>query len=437
MKKIILPLLALLGVFLVLTPARAVEVQRVVSPGGIEAWLVEDHTNPILAARIAFRGGASLDPEGKEGLAHMVSALLDEGAGDLDSQTFQGRLDDLSIGLAFSSGRDSFSGSLDTLTENRDEAFRLLRLALTSPRFDKDPVDRIRRQLLVGLKQDEENPRSISGKALTQAIFEGHPYARPSQGTISGIQAITADDLKNFVKNRFDKNSLIVGVTGDITATELAGLLDKTFGTLPDQGSDWRIPEVTPKLETKTVVIRKPVPQSSIIFAQQGLKRDDPDFYTATVLNYILGGGSFTSHLYKEVREKRGLAYSASSNLYPLKFSALILGGAGTANERVHETIEVVKQVWKEMAEKGVTQKELDDAKTHITGSFPLRFSSSGQISDILVGMQAENLGIDYLEKRNSLIDAVTLEMVNDLAKKLIRPDQLYFVVVGDPKGLS
>lgn len=438
MKKTILSLIVGLLMLVALTaPARAVDVERVVSPGGIEAWLVEDHTNPVLALRLAFRGGASLDPVGKEGLAHMVASLIDEGAGDLDSQAFQGKLEDLSISLGFSSGRDTFSGNLSTLTENRDQAFQLLKLALTVPRFDQEPIDRIRRQLLISLKQDEENPNAIAGKALSKALFDGHPYGRPSDGTIAGIKAIGRKDLQGFVKNRFDKKSLVIGVTGDITPAELAPLLDKTFGALPEKGTDWQVAEVVPKLQSKTLVIKKQVPQSAILFAQKGLKRDDPDYYTATVLNYILGGGSFTSRLYREVREKRGLAYSAYSGLYPFKFSALLLGSAGTANDRAGETIAVVKKVWQEMAEKGVTQKELDDAKTHITGSFPLRFSSSGAIANILVGMQLEDLGIDYLDKRNGLIDAVTLDKVNALAKKMITPDQLFFVIVGDPKGVS
>ncbi|MDX1574595.1 MAG: insulinase family protein [Kiloniellales bacterium] len=167
-----------LAAFLVLVtglPARAVEVQQVTSPGGVTAWLVEDHSNPILSLDMAFVGGAALDPEGREGLAYLVSGLIDEGAGELDSQAFQGTLQDLSIRLSFDAGLDTFRGSLQTLTESRETAFDLLRLALSEPRFDEEPVDRIRSQVLVQLAQESENPNSIAQQALSELLFPGHP----------------------------------------------------------------------------------------------------------------------------------------------------------------------------------------------------------------------------------------------------------------------
>ena len=417
--------------------AQAVTVQRVVSSQGVEAWLVEDHTNPILSVRFAFRGGAALDPTGKEGLARMVSALLDEGAGTLDSQAFQRKLEDLSVQLSFSTGRDSFSGRLKTLSKRRGKAFDLLRLALTSPRFDGEAVERIRSQLIAGLKQELEDPDSIASRALMRRLFPSHPYGRPVRGTIKSVKAIQVADLRIFVKERLARSKLMIGVVGDIRADELGKLLDQAFTGLPKEAAPDNIKDVMPTTDGQISVIKKQYPQSSIAFAQLGLKRNDPDFYTMFVLNYILGRGGFTSRLYLEVREKRGLAYSISTGLFPLKHAALIWGSSGTANKRAAETLKLVRAEWARLAEKGVTANELKDAKTYLTGSFPLRFTSSGRIASNLVSMQFNKLGLDYLDKRNGFIEAVTMKGVNRLAKRMLDPKKLSIVVVGSPKGVK
>ena len=418
------------------TPALAIEVQRVLSPGGVEAWLVSDRTNPIISVSLAFRGGAALDPAGKEGLANMVSGLIDEGAGDLDSQAFQGRLEDLAAHLSFDAGRDYFNGSLRTLTENRDAAFRLLTLALTKPRFDDEPVARIRGQIQARLRRDSEDPDAIARRTLSGTMFPGHPYGRPLRGNKESVAAIGVDDLKRFVKGRLARDNLVIGVVGDIIAAELAPLLDSVFGELPTTSAPARVADTTAKANGATIVVRKPVPQSAVLFSQVGLKRDDPDYYKATVVNHILGGGGFTSRLYDQVREKRGLAYSVYSALYSLNHAALIVGAAGTANQSVSETLILIRKLWREMGLNGVTEKELADAKTYITGSFPLRFTSSEGIAATLIGMQLENLGIDYLERRNSYIEAVTLEGANRVAGRLFDADALTVFVVGEPVGV-
>ncbi len=418
-------------------PAAAVDIQRVVSSAGIEAWLVEDHTNPLIALRIAFRGGSAMDPAGKEGLADMASSLLDEGAGDYDSQGFQELLEDLSIRLGFDASRDAFFGSVQTLSENREEAFRLLRLALSDPHFDAEAVNRIRGQLLARLRQSEEDPDTIANRTLTRTLFPDHPYGRPSRGTPDSIAAITADDLKSFVKARFGRNNLIVGAVGDIAPQELGRLVDAAFAKLPAKGSLWTLAEVTPKATGATIVEQKNVPQSSIVFAQPGLKRDHPDFYKLFVLNHMLGAGGFTSRLYSEVREKRGLVYSVGTGLIAYSHTGLIWGSAGTQNARVAETLAVVREEWARMAAGTVTAAELADAKAYLTGSYALGFSSSDRIADTLVGLQLDNLGIDYIDKRNGYIEAVTLDDVNRLAKTLLKPEQLTVVVVGKPAGVE
>lgn len=420
-----------------LAPAQAVEVERVVSAGGIEAWLVRDPSNPITTMKFAFRGGSALDPEGKSGLANLVAATLDEGAGDMDSNAFQRALDERSISLGFDSSRDSFRGSLRTLNAHRDDAFKYLRLALTAPRFDTDPLTRMRAQIMSGIKQAEEDPQARASKLIFETAFAGHPYARDNDGTLDSVPTITTDDMRKFVATRLARNNLLIGVVGDINADELKVYLDQSFGALPVTAAPWVLPKVAPKLDGGVKVIDIDVAQSSVQFAQPGIDRHDPDFYTAYVLNYVLGGGGFVSRLYDEVREKRGLAYSVYSYLMPLDAAAAVMGGAGTANARVADTLATVREVWQKFAAEGPTADELKDAKTYLTGAYPLRFTSSAAIADTLVGMQEDDLGIDYIDKRNSFIEAVNLKDAKRVAAKLFQPDKLSFVIAGRPAGVT
>lgn len=415
-------------------PAHAVDVQRV-SVNGLEAWLVEDHSNPMIAVEIAFRGGAALDPPGKEGLALVAASLLDEGAGDLDSRAFQLRLEELAISLQFDANDDTFDGTLRTLTANRAEAFELLKLSLTAPRFDPEPLARMKNQLQAMLRRQEEDPESVASRRFFSAVFPDHPYGRPV--TPDSIATITQADLRAFTAKRLARDNLIIGVAGDITPEELARQLESTFADLPEQAAPNGVPDTEAAVPPAIIVAEQSTRQSAIVFGQRGMKRDNPDFYAATVMNRILGGGGFTSRLYQEVREERSLAYSVDTSLIPLAHTALILGSAGTANERAGETIEVVRDQWRRFAENGATPEELADTKTYLVGSFPLRFTSNGNIAAILASMQVYNLGIDYLDRRNTLIEAVTLADVNRVAKALLDPAALTMVVVGEPQGIS
>lgn len=426
-----------IGIVLAGRVAHATEVKEVVSPGGITAWLVEDHINPIISIRFAFRGGAALDPAGKEGLARFAAALLDEGAADRDSQTFQRLLEDKSITLRFDTGLDAFRGRLITLTKHADIAVGLLNDALTAPRFDEEPVERIRRQLLAGLRQDEEDPQTQASRALFEQMFAGHPYARPTDGTLETVAGLTREDLFTFVERMMSKDALIVGVVGDVTPATLAPLLDQAFGALPETRSVETVSDVAPSLDGSVTVVDLDVPQSTILFADVGLKRNDPDFYAAYVMNYILGGGGFSSRLYEEVREKRGLAYSVGSYLYPFDHTALMLGQGGTQNARVQETIDVIRAEWSRMAEEGLSEDDLVNAKRYLTGSYPLRFTDSDRIAQMLVGLQLDGLPRTYFDIRNGLIEAVTPADIERAVKRVIDPNRLTFVVAGRPEGLS
>lgn len=422
---------------LISLPARAVEVTEVTSPGGIKAWLVEEASIPIVSMKVAWRGGASLDPADKAGLAYLASSTMDEGAGELDSKTFQERLSDLAIQLSFDASKDRFSGSLKTLSENTEEAFRLFGLAVTDPRFDEEPVERIRGQILASLNRKLSDPNSLAGRAWFELAFGDHPYAQPSEGTIDTMAAITRDDLAAFANTRLGKDNMLIGVVGDFSATELGVLLDKTFGALPEKAGISAIPQTEPLPEAAVKIIPQDIPQSVVIFGGQGVKRDDPDYYAAYVLNYILGGGSFQSRLTEEIREKRGLVYSVYSYLYPMKAAGLQMGGFGTSNTSVKEALDLVKAELLRIREEGVTEEELAAAKTYLNGSFPLSLSSNDSIADILVAMQFSNLPIDYLNNRSALINAVNEDDIKRVAQKLLDPEKLIVVVAGKPENLE
>jgi zinc protease len=412
------------------------DVQHVISDGGIEAYLISEPSIPFMSLSLRFKGGAIGDPEGKEGVANMVSALIDEGAGALDSQAFQTELEDLAIHLTFSAGRDSFGGSLKTLTVNRERAFELMRLALTEPRFDEEPVARIRDQIQASLRRQLDDPDRLASNDWSERAFEGHAYARPVYGTIESVEGIEVSDLKSFVETRFARDNILIGVAGDITADELKPLLDKTFGDLPESSLKIEPPQIEP-MQSGISVIRQDVPQSKVLFGQKGLDRDDPDFYAAYVANHILGGGGFTSRLTAEIREARGLAYSVYSYLNPRDFSATWMGGLGTSNASVAEAIKLVGHEVERMASGDVSEEELLDAKTYLTGSFPLRLTSNDRIAGLLVSMQANDLGVDYLENRNGFIEDVTLDDIKRVAARLYDQDNLLTIVVGNPPDLE
>ena len=431
-----LKILCLTFAFMLPLSAQATKVQEVRSPGGITAWLVSEPKIPLLSVSFSFLGGGSLDLPERKGTGNMVSGLLDEGAGPYNSLAFQTKLEELAVRMSFSAGRDSFSGSLRTLTTNRDAAFELLRLALNEPHFEAEAVERIRRQILTGLIAARENPNAIAGRLWFKTAFADQPYGLPNKGSTETVKAITADDMRGFLGKALARDRLTIGVVGDITAAELGPLLDRTFGALP-ASTDIETPaQVSMQGGGTLKVVEKPIPQSQVIFGSMGLARSDPDWYAAYVLNYVLGGGGFTSRLTEEVREKRGLAYSVYSYLYPMDYTAIYMGGVGTQNTRVAEALAVIKAEIARTRDNGLTAEELANAKTYLNGSFPLRLTASGRIARLLLAIQRENLGIDYMDRRAGLINAVTLEDIARVAKRLLQPDNLLVVVVGKPDGL-
>lgn len=414
----------------------AVEIQEVTSPGGIRAWLVEDRSIPFTALELRFRGGASLDAPGKRGAINLMTGLIEEGAGDMDAKAFAEAREALAAEFRFDAGGDVLAISAKFLTENRDASVALLKTALTETRFDQDAIDRVKGQVASIIQSEAKDPEWIAGNTFGHLAYGDHPYGTSLNGTLESVAALTRDDLVDAKARVIARDRLYVAAVGDIGAAELGPLLDELLGGLPEKGAEM---PPAPELAVKggVSVVDYASPQSVVIFGQKGIRRDDKDFFAAYLLNQIVGGSGFTARLMDEVREKRGLTYGISSYLIDLDLAQTWQGSFASANEKVAEAIGVVRAEWQRAASEGVTENELADAKTYLTGSYPLRFSGNGQIADILVGMQLEGLPTSYVRDRNAMVEAVTAEDVKRVAGYLMEPGNLHFVVVGQPVGLK
>ena len=427
---------ALLALPLLAAPALATTIERVVSPGGIEAWLVHEPAVPMIAIDFAFVGGAAQDAPGKGGTASLVASLLDEGAGDLDAKTFHARLERKAIELGFQAERDTLRGTLRTLTENKDEAFEYLRLAVTQPRFDQSDVEVIRAQMLSMLRRATTSPTDIANLRWWQVAFADHPYGRPVNGTLESVPTVTIADLKDYTHRVLARGNLKVAVVGDIDAETVKVMLDRVFGGLPAQPELKPVPNVSPQGLGRRIVVKVDVPQAVVAFGGPGIARKDPDFMAAYIVNHILGGGAFSSRLYQEVREKRGLAYSVYDSLVWLNHSALFLGGTATRADRAGETLDVIDKEIHRLANEGPTADELAKAKAYLNGSFVLNLDTSSKIAALLVQLQLDGLGIDYFTRRPEMINGVTLEDARRVAKRMLDSGMLV-TVAGRPEGIA
>lgn len=412
-----------------------VPVQEVLTPAGIRAYLVTERSIPFLSLGFHLRGGARLDPDGQEGLGAYTAGVIDEGAGPYDTQAFRRELDDNAIRLGFDVDREGFSGHLKTLTATRDHAFELLRLALHEPRLDEEPVERVRSQMQADLARQAKNPDTQARRHFFHGMFPGHPYGRSVRGTPETLATFTVADVRDYLARALRRQDLVVGVCGDIDAATLATLLDRTFADLPAEpavAAGGAVPLAGPGVE----VVELDNPQTVAVFGHAGIERHDPAYYAAYMANHILAGGGFSSRLMEEVREKRGLAYGVHATLVDLEGAPLWLGQVATSNERVAQSLQIIREEAAKLADGQLEQPELDDARTYLTGSFPLRLTSNDQVASMLVGMQVQRLGADYLDRRNAYLDAVTLDEVKAAAARLYHPDALRIVAVGRPEGL-
>ena len=400
--------------------ADAVEIQTVVSDRGITALLVEDYTVPLISLSYAFKGGSTEDAENKAGTSQLLTNMLDEGAADIESQAFQERLDDNGMNYSFDTSLDEFSGSIRTLKGSADESFELLRLMLNEPRFDAEPIERMKAARMNGLRAQETNPQAIAGKAFRESVFAGHPYQRPVEGTMETMVSITADDLEDYRQRVFARDNLTIGVVGAISADELKAAIDLVFGGLPEKSRLKPVEDIQVKTGER-IAIDFDTPQTNIRMALPGIKRDDPDFYAGYLVNYILGGGSFSSRLYNEVREKRGLAYGVYSYLGTYDHAGIVGAGTATSADTTQQAIDLILGEIGRMAEEGPSEDELRKAKDYIIGAYAIsNLDTSSKIAGVLVAIQNSNLGIDYIDKRGGYLEAVTIEDAKRVAARLL-----------------
>ncbi len=414
-------------------PALAIEIQDVVSPKGVHAWLVQDSSVPIVSMRFSFKGGTAQDPAGKEGLANLMTGLFDEGAGDLNSDRFQQQMDDLGAEMSFSATGDAVTGGVRMLADKRAEVTRLLALAVGKPRFDQEAIDRIRQQVAAGIEAAQRNPATIAARKFGEVLYGDHPYARPDEGTVKSLQAITRDDLLAFHRKNFARDHLTIGVVGAIDPKTLGEMLDAVFGDLPSTAELAPVPDVKLALGT-TTSLSFDMPQTSISFVYPSVPRKDPEFFAAYLMNHILGGG-FSSRLYAEVREKRGLAYSVSSSMALRDHVSALTISTATRPEKAQDSLKIIREQVAAMANDGPTEAELAAAKSYLVGSYAVNnLDSSVAIADTLVGLQEAGLARDYLDKRAELINAVTLDQVKAIAKKLLQAEPA-ILIYGPAQG--
>ena len=433
--------LLLILCFIFALPAHArdglIDIQEITSTNGLKAWLVEDHSVPVIALKFNFKNiGAKLDPAEKQGLARMVSNTMDEGAGALDSQAFQKELQDLSITLRFSAGRDNFGGELKTLTKNKARALELLKSALTQPRFDAGPVERMRKANQSRIRAALADPEWMAARILNDRVFEHHPYAQNSGGTITSLNNITREDLIAFHK-LLAQDKLIIAAAGDITAQELSALLDDVFIGLPQTSRTESIENLEPQHQAETYLYKKDIPQTVITLRQKGIDRNDPAYHTAQVMNFILGSSGFGSRLTKEIREKRGLTYGVYSFFSDMEHADLMGVSTSTKNESTAELLDLIKAEWRKMKEHPVSEEELKAAQSYLIGSLPLSLTSTDQIASLLLSIQYDNLPLDYLDQRQTAIETVTPQDIQNLAKDLLTPENFITVLVGQPIGIE
>ena len=427
------------------TPALAVDVydgdfvdiQQFTTPGGVSVWLVTEPSIPIVSVQMAWRGGSVADPDGLEGLGQAVVYGMNEGAGDLDSLAFQTAMEELNMSFSCSNGTEWTSCSATMLSENAPASMALVASALTAPRYDEGPFQRFLREQEVSLKTRETSAGYLAWRAQSQALYPDHPFAR--EVTPESLAALTPELARSHMRALMRKDGMLVTAVGNISPEALAPLIDTAVAALPETSD---LPAVTPvtlpqMAAADPVIVPLPQPQSLVRFIGPAMDRANPDYFPAFVLNYTFGGGGFESRLMKTLRVDKGLTYGVSSSIDPNPSFTVWSGGGQTKNESAGDFITGIREEMQKFIDGGVTEAELSDAKAYLIGSYPLGFDSNAKIASNIMSVRQDDLGVDYFDRRNALIEAVTLEDVNRVAATYLAPGRYSFFVVGEPQGLT
>ena len=407
---------------------------EVISPKNkIKAYLIEDRNVPIISFSFLFKGAGYIsDPEKQQGISKVVAAMLTEGTQKLTSQEFKEKLEDKAIGISFFVGLDDFTGAMVTTKEHKEEAYSLLKDTLTEPRFDNEDLQRIKLQIQKSFLLQKEHPKNLLSLAFKEYIYGRHPYGRNPLGKWEDVSLLTPADLQNYMQSHLGKNNFIIGVTGDITPQELGKVLDDIFGQLPSNSAInfVRAPQIDFSLPAYNIE-HKTGGQNISRFAAKGVSRNDEDFYPLYVANHIFGGSGLSSRLSQAAREEKGLTYSIYSYLSLADKSPLIQGGFSSTADKYEEVKEIFEEEWEKFGKAGATEEEVENAKQYLLSSYNLRFASVADLAEILLYMQKENLGLDFLQNRNKNIEKITTQEVNEAARKYFVPNGYISVNIG------
>lgn len=408
------------------------DVQVVTSPGGITAWLVSESFVPMVAMEVAWKGGTYAEPAGKDGAGWVLAYMMNEGAGDLDTTAYGARMQDLSMSFACGVWGDWTTCGMSTLKDTANESFEMMRMAFSDLRLDEEPLQRAKREMTVNIDRGKSNPRNVASIAMNDAMIPGHPYAR--NPTAETVGAVTQADVKRLMQTLMTRDRLMVVVVGDITADELKPRLDEVFGSLPATSALPEIPDAVARPAPVDPIVKQlPQPQTLVLFSGPGVRRDDPDFFAAYMLNYILGGGGFSSRLVDDIREQRGLTYGIGTGLSIQPHYWRWTGSVSTMNDKAEEVVGLVRENIERLGRDGPTEKELEDARAYITGAFPLAFDSNAKIAKNLLGFWQDGQDAEYVLRRNSYFEAVTLDDLKRVAAKYMKAADFTFVMVGQP----
>ncbi len=411
-------------------------IQQFETPGGVSVWLVEEPSIPILSLRMAWEAGAANDPDGLEGLTNAMTYHMNEGAGALDAQAFFKRMEELNMSFGCSSEAESTYCNASMLMDSVEESLSLIGLALAEPRFDAGPFERFLREQEVSLRTRETNPNYLASRARQAALYPDHPYAR--EVSAESLAALTREEMAVQKDRLMTRERLLVTAVGAISPQTLAPLIDSAVAGLAETGMVTETAEVElAEAVAAPILVDLPQPQSLVTFTGPAMRRDDPDFYPAVVLNYIFGGGGFESRLMQDLRVEKGLTYGVYSRVSPGDKLQIWSGGGQTKNESAREFIEGIQANMQKLVDAGITDTELTDAKSYLTGSYPLGFDSNAKIAARMMGVRIDGLPVDFFDTRNALIDAVTLEDVNRVAAEYLDPARFTFIVVGAPQNLQ
>ncbi len=429
--KILASVAAISALVFAATPSHALDIKRTTLSNGAVLLVSEQHQLPMVTLLIAFDAGTRRDPKGKEGLAELTARCLSQGTKDLTAPEFNQKVDFMGSSVGVSAGRDYSTAAMTTLKKYQGETLQLLAGILTQPGLRDADIERKRVEQVAEIKAAEEQPGYTADVEFVKELFGDRPYGHPGEGSADSVGKLTNDDVRGFYRDYYKLGSAIIAVAGDVTADEVKASLEKALaglaGSVPPQAEPPPI-KLEPGFHVK--VIDRNVVQANIIMGSGGVARSNPDFYRLKVMNYILGGGGFSSRLVKVVRSEHGLAYSVSSSFEPGKFQGAFTIGLQTKNQSSNQAIDLIVQQMREIQEKPVSDAELEGAKKFLIGSFPLGIERQSAIASFMAQIEFYGLGLDYAEQYPKLIGAVTKDDVLAVAKKYLHPDSMIAVAV-------